>query len=416
LESCDGDCIQDFYCENPDGSLRLYERHYFNRPISYEQCAQAWKATRDACTPGGTISNPPCTQTCDIRMRYEAPAGCSQCGLNASFEGERGVHEFLIDLKDKSGILGVWFNTEDKPDRFSLHWPLTSTNQPQSSLPEFTSGWRGDKNQAASISGLSNSSPYLRYPKSHGPVFYNGSFNNGPQAIIGQEILGPIRQNENWGYFLFLRTPQQAASGQGRYARLVVEAPLEDTKWYCGLICDTPTQMPICWGEAGPVSTPGSCEALWDSGCGIGTMNNIGAIGDLGEKSYISPDGPVENPPGAGGSTYVIGAHDWKASVELGLTQDLCFGSLATAMPNDVVEALYHPQTGLWISTKLRLCATSAERGPSDGSAGCTTSGWANGEQVNAIDPGGTTYGLVNAAAGTAQAGVEPPRGPGGVG
>lgn len=418
LVSCDGYCWTDFYCRNQDGTERLFSSSGAGYR-SYSECVAVWKATKDACVPVNNIGTPPCNNECNIKMRYEVADGCALCGLNASFSGERGVHEFLIDLKDKSGTLGVWFNTEDKPDRFSLHWPLTATNQPQSSLPEYTSGWRGKKTMAASITGLSANSPYLRYPKSHGPVFYNGSYNNGPQAMIGQEVLGPIRANETWGYFLFMRTAQQAAAGQARYARLVVEAPLEETKWYCGIICDVPPNSPICWQEAGPVTrynASGAVVKSFVSGCTVGTIHPMGAIGDAGNTEYRGNDGPVTVPDTASAAAYQLGAHDWKAEITLALNEDANFGTLSTAMPNDVVEALYHPKTGFWINTQLRLCASSADNGPALGSAGCTASGWANGEPVGAIDPNGSTYGLVNAAAGTAQGGQEPPRGPGGVG
>lgn len=360
-----------------------------------------------------------------------------KCGLGLNWEGGQGLFEFMVDLKDHTGLVGLWFDSLDYPDRFSM----AQTNAAGETGVEggyVTSGWRGSLNQAGMISSLSDSNPYLKFPKQFGVP--------SGQVMINATQLGGARQLPGVGYFLVF---ERAVATEGtRWMKVVVEAPHNGDVWKCGVICDVPSTMNLgfqykragqpCTGPLWWLDSKNGIQGQFQS-ASFGSSPRFFAqrpdgltFGDVGSyPSGCLPD--IGAPWGQDGKTYEysLGTHDYQAS----------FGFAASYPPQDItlsqgpfrynqLLSCYHPSTGFYLHNELVMCLTDTEianansSGAALGVSGttdlCTSAGLGNGPggagSGGTNDPGDTGGGYKTVKLGEGSCGNAPPLGTAGGG
>jgi len=300
-------------------------------------------------------------------------SGAFKCGIPIVYEGDKGLFEYMLDLEDYVGHIGIWFTAFTIPDRFSVKFPVDSSGNDLPDTKVYTSGWRGGFDYAGAIGAVSDNDSALIFPRSFGPYWINGQGFNGPNnnAMVDGSLLGNYRQNAGWGYFMWQRASDTPST---RWAKLYVEAPLEDTAWACGVMCNLPLQLP---GKV-TLDTPmydGVYHGL-HSTTDVRTLSPRAGI----PPSPVSPTNPWgtyvpdweapfvanANPnsemklalgvhsPGFGSAPTV---HDWTITATAAASYlDPITGrggslSVPQTDKNDQmrwIESLYHPVTGIW--------------------------------------------------------------------
>jgi hypothetical protein len=309
----------------------------------------------------GSFSGP--TGACKV---FASGSGALACGLSVAYEGGQGAYEYVLDLHDRTGTLGIWFGVMASACRITARFPTDASGNDIQETQTYTSGWRGEFSLAPAIGAVTDGDPSLLFPRSLGP--YRGL--NGHDLIthagydapmVGEDLLLPWRLNPGWGYFTFYRDAQAAV---GRYARICVEAPLADAHWSCGPMCDWGSlqatgSAPLNEGNV-PLSATASIilntslQMQWRA---VDTRQQQSPLLSTSFEATLemSDSGQQGQTPNQGRTVYP--RYDWGAILRANavafndegyLRQYGPISSWNVEAPIRIRESLYHPLTGLW--------------------------------------------------------------------